>query len=1162
MIALSCLSPTATLFATVPTLPAAPDAPDANFGPYNAEFLSGGIGLDKELSPAAKPIAAAAAWSLGGWVEWSHAQAGALLLTAIGDPDGNAWRGLALVDGRPAFVLAPGVRIEGATPIEPGHWTAVMGTYDGHTARLYVGGREVAARTIATSAVPARFELAPPTAAAAAGRVSAAAHFGGTLAAWTLSDGALDPSRIAALAAARPHFGLIAFTHVGVGWPVQQREWTGLQQPQAPWTLPRSRSAPSAPVSKTPPPPSTALEPAGSERWTVSNWRLRVAARGAKNPHGARVSSVDYADSGPSWVAAVVPGTVLTTMIARGLYPDPNYGLNNLAIPESLSHHDYWYRSDFRAPAALDGRRLTLTFLGINYRAEIWLNGTRLGSIDGAFIRGVFDVTHVVRAGRLNALAVRIVPPPHPGIAHEESIVAGPGNNGGELALDGPTFIATGGWDWIPGIRDRDIGLWQPVTLSASGALRILDPQVTTRLPLPRRDEADVSIMVPVKNSGDHARATTVSAHFDTVTVRRSVTVPPGVTDVRFAPADYPQLRIAHPRLWWPNGYGPATLHRLNIAVYDGSSLSDRKSLRFGMRELTYELSLFDSQGRLRRVEFDPTAAGVGAGRLIDVRHRAIKRTPNGWAASLTAAGAASPAVRSLPADSLSPYLVLRVNGVRIAARGGNWGMDDDLKRISRRRLEPYFRLERAAHLDIIRNWLGQNTEETFYDLADEYGFLVLNDFWISTQNFQLEPDDPALFLANVRDVISRYRNHPSIALWIGRNEGVPPPLLNDGMADLVAKLDGTRYYTPSSNSVNLQVSGPYNYRPPADYFTTLARGFAVEVGTPSLASLASLRAMIPAADRWPLSDTEAYHNWHFGGNGDTKTFMAALDRQYGAPSGLRDFERKAQLMDYVSYRAIFEGFNAHLWTRNSGRLLWMTHPAWPSNTWQIYTSDYDTPAAYYGVKKACEPLHAQLDLPDYRPAIINVTRKAEPTLALESRVLALDGRPLAQRIDHAAVAANSTATFAPLNLAPLLASHGVVIVKLTLTDASGAVRSDNVYWPSATDQGQRRLDRLAPQPVALTARTTDSTSAQIIDVALTNRGRYTALAANITMQDAHGARVLPAYYGDNDVTLLPGETRRIRVECPINGKRCARVALRGWDVQDRIVPISAGESR
>jgi len=134
-------------------------------------------------------------------------------------------------------------------------------------------------------------------------------------------------------------------------------------------------------------------------------------------------------------------------------------------------------------------------------------------------------------------------------------------------------------------------------------------------------------------------------------------------------------------------------------------------------------------------------------------------------------------------------------------------------------------------------------------------------------------------------------------------------------------------------------------------------------VGTPSLATLESIEASIPQPDRWPLSDTIAYHDWHFGGNGDVASFMQALATQFGAADSLEDFERKAQMMNWSNYRAVFEGFLAHLWTQNSGRLLWMTHPAWPSNHWQIYSADYDTQASYYGVKKANEPLHVQMNL-------------------------------------------------------------------------------------------------------------------------------------------------------------------------------------------------------
>jgi hypothetical protein len=895
----------------------------------------------------------------------------------------------------------------------------------------------------------------------------------------------------------------------------------------------------------------------GPGAWALGSWRLRSAP--GLDAGGAQLSQPDYDDS--RWYPAVVPGTVLTTLIARGVYPDPDYGLNNLAIPDSLSRQDYWYRSVFDAPAGLLGKDLTLTFKGINYAAEAWLNGVRLGAIKGAFIRGVFDVTDQLRPGRGNALAVRVSPPPHPGIPHEQSIAAGPGENGGNLAIDGPTFIASEGWDWIPGIRDRNTGIWQDVELKATGRLRLLDPHVVTRLPLPRTDAADVSIVVAVENRGSAAIQATLIARFDTIRVQKAVSLNPGITAVSLDPQEFPQLHLVQPRLWWPNGYGPANLYRLELeAVADGAP-SDSIELKFGVRELTYELSLFDARGRLRRVEVDPTAGSALGRRLVDVRHEAIKRTPRGWAESLTAEGENSlgknsPSVRAIESESLTPYLAIRVNGVRIAARGGSWGMDDSRKRISRTRLEPYFQLHRAANLNIIRNWLGQNTEDVFYDLADEYGLLVLNDFWASTQDFQLEPQDPALFLANARDVISRYRNHPSIAVWFGRNEGVPQPIINEGLADLTASLDGTRYYTGSSNSVNLQGSGPYNYRPPEQYFTELAQGFSVEVGTPSLSTLESLRASIPPADRWPLSDTYAYHDWHFGGNGDVATFMAALADQYGEATSLEDFERKAQLMDYVSYRAIFEGFQAHLWTRNSGRLLWMTHPSWPSNTWQIYSSDYDTAAAYYAVKKACEPVHAQLNLPDFTVGVANISRVAQPALKLRTRVVSLDNRLLAERVDTVSVAANSVATLVPLDLKPLLAREALVLVKLTLTDSRGATLSDNLYWQGRDAASQRRLVELRPQPIGMTARARKAGEDTQVEVVLTNQGRAASLALKITMLDEHAVRVLPVYYDDNYVSLLPGESRRIEVRCPGGSGRCARVALRGWNAEAREISV------
>ena len=1105
-------------------------------GPYDITVLQGGIGMTRTL-PADTPILSAGApWSITSWVKIDVPQSGPVVLAAIGTGELN----LSLESGR--LTLQVGKSAAQARDALPGgRWQSIAATYDGATARLYVGGIECANAALATSQSAPLLLLAPVF-----GYPADVQHFGGSLAEFQLHRAALSAEAIGALAENPPAFDLVSFTPIGVGWPVQVKAWIGLTVPQDPWTLPHGRASPSAPVG-TAPANAPAFAQLSDRSWRLGPWRLRPAPQ--VDVDGAAISAPAFADS--QWYAATVPGTVLTTLIDRGVYPDPDYGLNNMAIPESLARQNYWYRTQFLAPEELTGKRLTLVFGGINYAAEVWLNGDRLGDVRGAFIRGVFDVTRQLLPGRTNALAVLIHPPPHPGVPSEESIAFGPGENGGSMAIDGPTFIDTEGWDWIPGIRDRDTGIWQDVRLEASGAVRILDANVITQLPLPRIDEAALTLVVPLDNAAATAREITLDAAFDGITLHKRLTLPPGQSEIRLEPAEFPQLHVSHPRLWWPNGYGDPALHTLELAVRDENErVSATKSLRFGIRQLTYELSLFDHEGRLRRVEIDPTLASLRGERLVDVRHAAIKRVVNGWAESLTPAAEQSPAVHDILTQSLSPFLAIHVNGTPIAVRGGSWGMDDSRKRSSRERLEPYFRLHREAHLNIIRNWLGQNTEEVFYDLADEYGLLVLNDFWESTQDFQLEAQDPALFLANARDAILHYRHHPSIAVWFGRNEGVPQPILNEGLDDLIATLDGTRYYTGSSNRINLQNSGPYDYRPPVGYFTDLARGFAVEVGTPSLATLESLEASIPEPDRWPLSDTLAYHDWHFGGNGDVASFMRSLSAQFGAGGSLQDFERKAQMMNYVDYRAVFEGFLAHLWTQNSGRLLWMTHPAWPSNHWQIYSADYDTQASYYGVKKATEPLHAQMNLPDYALAVVNTTREAQTRLTLTSRIVALDGRTLATRRDRLSAPANQTTTLATLELAGYLSRERVVLVELSLDDSKGRRISDNLYWQARNESAMQALNSLQSQPLGISASSAIEGQEIAVHVTLRNPGAIPALAAKLTLVDESGQRILPVFYDDNYVSLLPGEGRDIQIRYARVHAGVARILLRGWNVE------------
>ncbi|HUD23203.1 MAG TPA: LamG-like jellyroll fold domain-containing protein [Acidobacteriaceae bacterium] len=1151
--------------------PAAPVATDPQqFGPYNGSFLPDGLGLKMTITDAHDPVLLAdSPWSLFCWIKAAEPVNAFELVAGVGIPAAEYARYLAIDAGKITLWLGDGNQLAGPANITPNQWHLLAASFDGSQFHLYLDGQPVASGALSLGSVSPLLQMAPTTGQG----IAPGRHFGGQIASFSLLRHVLSDSEMHQLYLTRPDFSVIQFEVGSKPWPIQTRGQAGYRAPQDPATTPTSRAPYSAPVAITRPPVGPSLTSTGPGEWTFSDgWTMREAPKVENGPY--EISSTAYNASG--WMRATVPGTVLTTMVDDGVYPDPGYGLNNLAIPESLNKQDYWYRNEFTLPAnALPGgSHAELTFEGINYAASIWLNGKLLGMMKGAFQRGSFDVTSSLKRGQNNVLAVRISPPPHPGIPQEQSILGGPGENGGFQALDGPTFVATEGWDWIPGVRDRNSGIWQPVTLRITQSLKLGDAQVVTTFKNHDTSRAAVDIAVPVTNLSSAPVDAILTATLEKITVRKSVTLPPGESIVKLTTAEFAQLNLDHPRLWWPNGYGSPELYTVNLVLQSSGTFSDSKDVRFGVREISYELSLLDSTGHLRRVEYTPANSHGDQHPIVDVSHDGMLEVPTPAAelaampeerranatshvASLAASAENSPAIEPLTDLRASPYLVLRVNGVRIAARGGNWGMDDFRKRVSREHLEPFFRLNRDAGLNIIRNWVGQSTEETFYELADEYGMMVWNDFWESTENYNIEAEDPQLFLANAADTIQRFRNHPSIVMWCGRNEGVPQPIINMGLDNLVRTLDGTRYYSPSSNAVNLAGSGPYRYQVPAQYFTTLNRGFSVETGTPSMSTLESFQSTVPKADQWPIDDVWAYHDWHQSGNGDVAPFMAEIQAEFGAPTSLEDFERKAQMLNYVDHRAIFEGMDANLWMPNSGRLLWMTQPAWPSTMWQILSSDYDTQASFYGVKKACEPLHVQLNLANYRVDVVNTTTAAHTGLSVSAKVYSLANALLFQATDRKDVDADSTASVLRLDLEQYLAK-GMVLVSLELHDPKGALVSQNLYWLGARSASYRELNSLVPTQLKASATSTTVGDTVKVTIQLTNPASVVSLENKLTLLNAGDKlRILPAYYSDNYVSLLPGESRTIQVEYPSAAAHGpAQIALRGWNAVPQVIPV------
>jgi hypothetical protein len=194
----------------------------------------------------------------------------------------------------------------------------------------------------------------------------------------------------------------------------------------------------------------------------LSGGAWRVERDSLVTASGETLSKPGFQDQ--DWLVATVPATVLSSYWNAGALPDPNYGDNQLAISDSFFYADFWYRNEFAAPTLAAGRHAWLNFDGINWKAEVYLNGEKIGRIEGGFMRGRFDVTGYLRPGAKNALAVRVEKNATPGSVKEKTFES-PGLNGGALGADNPTYHASIGWDWIPTIRGRNTGIWAGVQL-------------------------------------------------------------------------------------------------------------------------------------------------------------------------------------------------------------------------------------------------------------------------------------------------------------------------------------------------------------------------------------------------------------------------------------------------------------------------------------------------------------------------------------------------------------------------------------------------------------------------------------------------------------------------------------------------------------------------
>jgi hypothetical protein len=825
-------------------------------------------------------------------------------------------------------------------------------------------------------------------------------------------------------------------------------------------------------------PQAKAMALASGGRMDLAGGAWRVQRDSLVKTDGAVLSQAGYPDA--DWVIATVPGTTLVSYLNAGAIPDPNFGDNQMMVSDSFFYADFWYRNEFAVPAAFAGRHVSLNFDGINWKAEVFLNGEKLGRIEGGFLRGHFDVTAKLRPGQKNALAVRIIKNATPGSVKEKTVQT-TDKNGGALGADNPTYHASIGWDWIPTIRGRDTGIWSKVFLNATGPVTIEDPFVNTTLPLPETSRADIAIEATLRNHGAAPIVGTLRGRFGDTTFEVPAALATGATQVVKH-----SMQLREPKLWWPAGYGQPNLYEVALEfVAADKTVSDRKAFQSGVRQFTYS----EEGGALK----------------------------------------------------------IWINGRRFIPKGGNWGFGESMLRYRAREYDAAVRYHREMNFNMIRNWVGQIGDDEFYEACDRHGVVVWQDFWLANPWDGPDPDDNALFLKNAKDFVLRIHSHPSVGLYCGRNEGFPSKPIDDGIRGMLAALHPGTHYIPSSADEVVSGHGPYQAMPSKFYFTQRATTkFHSEMGMPNIMTMDSVRQMMPESAMWPQGAIWGLHDFTTLGAQGGAAYRARIEKSYGEADNAADWIALAQFVNYEGYRAMFEAQSKN----RMGLLIWMSHPTWPSFVWQTYDYYLEPTAAYFGAKKACEPLHIQWNPSTDVVEVVDYSAGAAAGLTAVAQLIDSDGGLKWEQSATLDTAEDSVAT--PIRIAYPATLSSVHFLRLQLKQGVKVV-SENFYWRGTEEENYSALRHLPKAKLDSSTTVERQGDHWMLKTSLRNLSKGPALMVRLkAVQDKTGDRILPAIYSDGYIALMPGETRVITTElreADARGER-PRVVVEGFNLE------------
>jgi len=851
------------------------------------------------------------------------------------------------------------------------------------------------------------------------------------------------------------------------------------------------------------------------------NWSIQPSSEVREG--GEAISTVSF--NARDWYRAKVPSTVLAALVQDEVYLDPYFGMNLRSIPgttypvgteafmltpmppESPFRASWWYRTEFNLPSEFQGKTIWLHFGGINYRANVWLNGHQIENsktVVGTWRVFEFDVTKHSIPGKVNALAVEVFPP-----------------QSTDLAI---TFV-----DWAPTPPDKDMGIWREVYIAKSGPVAMRHPQVMSMLDLPSADKAQLTVSTELKNATDKAVHGTLKGMIENIRFSQPVELAPGETRiVSFTPDKFAQLNLSRPRLWWPARVGTQDLYTLDLAFEDDGIVSDEQAIRFGIRKIEAEVDAKD-------------------------------------------------------------HLVFRINGKKILIRGAGYSFDMMLRSSSERQ-ESELKYVLDMNLNTIR-MEGKIEDDHFLDLADKYGILILAGWCCCDQWEQWpkwEAENYTVATESFKDQIKMLRRHPSLLSWMNGSDFHPPEdvertyikILKENNWPNPFQSSATAEPSTATGRTGVKMTGPYLYVAPRYWFEDTkyggAHGFNTETGPgPAIPPVESLRRMLPRDHLWPI---DSYWDYHAEGREfrSMELYQEAVDARYGPSANVEEYALKAQVNGYEAYRSMYEAFGRNKYTA-TGVVGWMLNSAWPSLHYHIYDYYLRQGGAYFGTKKANEPLHAQYSYDDRSIVIVNSYYQAYKALKLSARIYNLD---MSERFSkETAIDVDPDSSTRVLQIPDIKGLTPTYFLSLRLTDRNGKPVSSNFYWlstkldvldwnnavrlrtPSKQNADFTSLMQLPKVHLNFSSRSEVNGETGATHVTIQNPTKSLAFFVRVKLKDGlpeydeeqkfHEQEILPVLWEDNYFQLMPGETREVTAlyNAQDMAGRCPQVEIGGWNV-------------